>query len=339
MKASQLGVGAFIAMGLIAGCGALQQPQDSSSPNGALSSVPQEAVQRRPMPQGTAFDVPRPGPRRAGWISPAAKIPAERLLYGSEYYMNDVVIYPEAGHNQSPIGTISTGIAEPWGLYVYKGRTLYVANSSGSTVTVYPPGSTSPTLTYSADLSRPLYPIVDRYGNLFVGNANAGTVIEYKKGSTSPYQVLQVPGSEADGMDFDKQGNLYVAYRAAYGIGSIEEFAPGSTQGTSLGMTLNQPQGVVVDDAGNILVVETGGTDRIDVFPPGQTTPSVEVPIANTPNQIAIKRNRQRTIYVTTEGGPVYAIKYPFSKSSKVRLKEQLESVAQGVALSNGQHF
>src|ERR1700722_15168492 len=104
----------------------------------------------------------------------------------------------------------------------------------------------------SHDVARPLYPIVDRYGDLFVSNADryykgGGTVVEYGPGSTTPNEVLQTPGSEADGMDFARQGNLYVPDPPSAGTGSIAEFAPGSTQGTVLGMTRNQPQGVIVE--------------------------------------------------------------------------------------------
>jgi len=353
MKASCLGVGALIAVGMLAGCGALQQAQDETAPNGMQGSVPPGAV--RPMPRGTSIPVHRRGPKRSGWLSPAAKVPGQRLIYVSQEYDDNVVIFPEKGNHQSPVGMITAGVNDPWGLYVDKHGTLYVANqgnySSTSTVTAYPSGSTSPSLTFSQGLARPLYPIVDSSGDVFVSNAggyyttyggsytDGGTVVEYQSGSTSPYQVLQTPGIEADGMDFDRQGNLYVAYRTSDGTGSIEEFTPGSTQGKILGMSLNQPQGVLVDNAGNIVVVETGDTDRIDVFPPGQQTPSVEVPIRNTPNQLAIRRTEPR-LFIAAEGGTVYGIRYYFlRKHPRTYVKEELNSVIQGVALSNGFGF
>jgi hypothetical protein len=241
---------------------------------------------------------------------------------------------------------ITAGVSRPWGLYVDKQGTLYVANqsnynssSSTGTVTAYPSGSTSPSLTFSQDLDRPLYAIVDSSGDVFVSNAGGGTVVEYRSGSTSLYQVLQTPGIEADGMDFDQQGNLYVAYRAKDGTGSIEEFAPGSTDGKILGMSLNQPQGVLVDNKGNLVVVETGHTARIDVFPPGQQTPSVEVPIRHGPNQLAIRQNEPR-LFIAAEGGVVYGIRYHFlNKHPRAYVKEKLDSLIQGVALSNGLDF
>jgi hypothetical protein len=296
-----------------------------------------QAMISGPMPQGTSIPVPPSGPKRAGWLSPGAKVPGQRLLYLSEEYASDVLIYPEKGSLQSPTGKITAGVSDPWGLYVDKYRSLYVANQYENTVTVYPSGSTTPGLTYSKDLSRPLYTIVDRYGNVFVGNANNGTVVEYRGGITNRDKVIQTPGSEVDGMDFDQQGNLYVAYRSGSG-GSIEEFAPGSSTGTILGMALDQPQGVIVDSSGNILVVESG-YGRVDVFPPGQQKPSLEVPISNGPNQLAIRLNRKPNLFIAAEGGTVYGAPYPLSRHPRVYVKEEPNSTIQGVALSNGQHF
>jgi sugar lactone lactonase YvrE len=353
MKASHLGrpvIGALIAVGMLAGCGVLQQTQNEAPPNGMQGSVPQETL-RRPMPQGTWVPRSPRGPKRAGWLLSAAKVPGGRLLYVSEDYVYSdgaVIIYPEKGNHQSPIGMITAGVEDPWGLYVDKQQNLYVANQGG-TVTVYPRGSTSPSLTFSQGLGRPLYPIVDSSGDVFVSNAGrsyttsrgssgGGMVVEYRPGSTSSYRVLQTPGAEADGMAFDRQGDLYVAYRDSAGTGSIEEFAPGSTQGTILGMSLNRPQGVIVDNNGNIVVVETRGSDRIDFFPPGQQTPSVEIP-ANVPNQLAIRRTEPR-LFIASEAGYIYGIRYHFlRKHPRAYVKEELDSVVQGVALSNGQRF
>ncbi|MFY9718939.1 MAG: hypothetical protein WAK16_04780 [Candidatus Cybelea sp.] len=294
-------------------------------------------------PQGTPLPAAPRGPTPPGWLSPEAKTPGKPVIYVADYDNNEVLIYRAYGKLHSPIGMISSGVGGPYGLWVDRHRTLYVANRSNHTVTVYPAGSKSPSVTYSRDLGDPLYPIVDRDGDLFVGNGDAGsgggTVVEYPAGSTIPYQVLGTPGSEADGMDFDQKGNLYVAYRSDLS-GSIDEFAPGSTRGQLLGMTLNQPQGVVVDKKGNILAVETGNTDRIDLFAPGARGSSIEVPMPNgdTPTQLAISRKENR-LFVTGYSGTVYVTHYPLHAKSSLRTKDDAQALIQGIALSNGQTF
>ncbi|HVR45623.1 MAG TPA: hypothetical protein VMT95_03110 [Candidatus Binatia bacterium] len=269
-------------------------------------------------------------PRARGWLSPEVK-KRSNLIYvaaGSE-----VLIFREE-RNSPPIGRITDGAGSPYGLYVDRHGNLYVANWMANTVTAYRRGSVTPFATYSQELSRPLYPIVDAKGNLFVSNADSGGVIEYRHGTTSVYRILQTGGTEADGMDFDAKGNLYVAYRNG-GIGSIETFAPGSTQGKMLGMQLDQPQGLIVANSGIVLAVETGAASRIDEFLPGNSTPQLEVPIPQTPVQLAITESENR-LFVSTLNGPVYVTDYPLYKQ---RLVEEVFGSSQGVALSNGQYF
>ncbi|HEY6325778.1 MAG TPA: hypothetical protein VIW73_04580, partial [Candidatus Cybelea sp.] len=58
-------------------------------------------------------------------------------------------------------------------------------------------------------------------------------------------------GSEDDGMAEDGKGNLYVAFRRTAYNSSIAEFGPGLSSERLLGMTINSPQGLLVDGTGN----------------------------------------------------------------------------------------
>jgi sugar lactone lactonase YvrE len=308
------------------------------------SSVPSALQTFSRMTSPTHSPLPAPVNRRIvrSWLSPQARAANARLIYAANYNDGRIDIYPEKGRLQNQVGQIGTGIFGPWGLYVDTTRSLYVVNSSANTVTVYPSGSTSPSNTYSRGLDRPLYAIVDHQKNLYVGNANDGTITEYLGGNNSTFRTLQSAGSEVDGMDFDRQGNLYVAYRNANagGVGSVEIFTPGSATGNPIGMTLNQPQGIVVDDSGNILAVETGGTNRIDVFPPGSQTPSMQIPIPNSyvPTQLSLKRNGTQLL-VSTGPGWIYGSPYPFPSQPQLLVKDFDPTFVQGVAFSDDQTF
>jgi hypothetical protein len=326
-----------------------------SMPGQSTPSIPGNGVQSHnvigpaslsPTTAATPLPPLPTGPRPAGWISKTVKSDGSGpLLYVSEEYASEILIYPENGMFSCPIGMITNGVSTPYGLYVDKNENLYVANQNG-TVTMYPSGSVSPTVTYSQDLGRPLYAIVDHNGDLFVGNGNGGTdggnIVEYLAGSTTAHEVLQTPGTEVDGMDFDQLGNLYAAYRGGSGDGSVEEFAPGSTSGQVLGMTLDQPQGLVVDSGGNIVVAQTGGPDNLVVFTPGTTSPKVtlKLPGSSVPTQIAL-RSDQTILYVTSfPNGYVYRLPYPVKKWSTWKLWDQTPSPDnQGIALSDGQTF
>ncbi|HET6275168.1 MAG TPA: hypothetical protein VFE16_04425 [Candidatus Cybelea sp.] len=308
------------------------------------------------MPDGSPAPPPAKIPAAPGWLSPNVRSgESGPLVYAGIKGNGEVLIYSETGYNQAPIGKITSGVSAPWGLYVDKNGSLYVANQpsphNGGTVKVYPAGSLSPSTTYSQDLYRPLYPIVDQYGDLFVGNGNAyaggGTVVEYQAGSTNAYQVLKTPGTEVDGMDFDPEGNLYVAYRVTNddrGLGSIEEFAPGSAQGRILGMKVHKPQGLIVDNEGDIVVAETAtNTKVIAVFRPGKRRPEIRVklPTGSDATQIAITEDESRFFVASYTDGNIYVLPYPLSKESTWTVLDQTpgQGQLQGIALSNGQVF
>jgi len=316
--------------------------------SGSNRAVQPPYVPSEPLAEGTPLPATVQAPALPGWLAPETRSKSEPLLYVSVEETSQILIYPEADYNHSPIGMITSGVSDPWGLYVDKNGNLYVANQT-NTVTVYPAGSVNPSAVYSQDLCHPLFPMVDRQGDLFVANGRScgsgpATVVEYLPGSSTPYQVLQLPATEVDGMDFDAQDNLYVAYRvtANRGHGGIEKFAPGSTQGQILGMTVHKPQGLVVDAQGNILMVDTSKTTRdVVVYAPGARHPNVRVklPHGSIPNQIAITEKETKLFVSSYNDGYIYVTDYPLTKYSTWTVLEHPGSIIQGVALSNGQVF
>jgi hypothetical protein len=333
--------GAFVAGSFaifIAGC------NGSQTLTGGQTFSLGESDRTQPMPQATGLPAPSNKHAGSGWFSTTDRLrhgwpPETQYLYVANQSSNEIDIYLEAGRWTVPVGEISAGIDGPYGLCVDRQHALYVANQKNNTVTKYPYGATSPSVTYSAQLKRPLYPLVDRSGNLFVSNAYNGTVVEYSAGSTTTaYQIIQTAGREADGMDFDQQGNLYVAYRKSGGFGSIEEFPQASTQGTILGMTLNQPQGVIVDRDGNLLAVETGDTRRVDVFAPGALTPSLEEQTWHTGTQLALDKSQIES-FLSTLSGIVYVAPFPLRGVRPYGyVKDESTSVIQGMTISDS-HF
>jgi DNA-binding beta-propeller fold protein YncE len=343
------------ASALIAGCSggglALPSPTVGVHAGHAQSSY---ATRFAPSPaeQGTPVPSLPIGPTSRGWLSPHAEADLSgQLLYVAEEYVSDVLIYSTAENNQGPVGSITAGVGVPFGLSIDNRGRLYVSDQAspcgpGGAVTVFRRGSLYPYATYAQDIYRPLFTIVDQYGDLFVGNGNAaedgGTLVEFKAGSTHAYQVLQTPGSEVDGMDFDQQGNLYVAYRTAANYGSIEEFAPGSSHGQILGMSLYEAEGIIVDNNGNILVTQTGGPNNVLVFPPGATSPSLSIPLpsGSIPIELAISAKEQFLYVSSYTDGHVYKTDYPLGQNSTWTLIDQTPtSPIQGLALSQGQTF
>ncbi len=321
------------AVALFSGCGGSQQ----------VSQTP-------PQLQGDAASTPLPG----GAVShrtprPLARHPkrSRGLLYVGATYKNAIDIFPVTKPNQKQIGTIIDGVNGPWGLSVDSNKSLYVANASvggsadrggADTVTVYPYGSATPSMTYSP-FAAALYALPDLTGHVFVSGWNRqhqGHVIEFNAGSNHVI-AHQKLGSETDGMAVDGQGNLYVAYRAGgnFRSSSIAEFSgPDLTKMRLLAMTIDQPQGLLVDHAGNIIVVESA-TDRIDEFPPGATTPSVTVTVSGIGNLAELAmQNSETTLWVSSQAGYVYSMPYPLTSSTVPTEYEEISVESNGIAVT-----
>jgi hypothetical protein len=242
---------------------------------------------------------------------------------------NQVLIFPEGGRNRGIIGLISDKVDSAHGLFVDGRRDLYVANES--TITAYRPGTVHPYIVYS-DPDRPLYVVVDHAGRLYAANQD-GTVAEYPPHQTTPDITFRIPGTQADGINLDATNNLYVAYSDGLGTGSIEKFAPNSQTGQVLGMNLDSPQALQLDRSGNILVVETGSTQAIAVFPPGTTSPSQVIHVDVGVTQIVLSESEKYIYMSNYANGDVYCSPYPQVHFHK-KIAEQLTSV-EGMALSN----
>ena len=276
-------------------------------------------------------------PIQGGWLSPAATS-GKPLLYVAN--TNAVFIFLEKGYSQNmvPVGLITNGVDQAAGLYVDRYGNLYVANDGTPSVTVYKPGSVTPSATYTEYLSRPLFPIVGPNGDLFVSDAN-GTVVDYRHGTIVARRVLQTGGTEADGLAFDSQRNLYVAYRGScstYVPSSVVEFTSHFTHRNSLGMCLDGPQSLAVTRSGNIIVSEGA---QIDVFPPGTKTPKQVIPAPGWIYQFAITE-KENALFASVNRATVVAAPFPLRKSRPLHIRFNMGGPwVTGVAISNGQYF
>ncbi len=279
-----------------------------------------------PKPSATLLRQPILGPKVHGWLAKGSG--SGSLIYVADG--NQVEIFPESGSNQAPIGAITDKVSGAYGLFVDGKRDLFVANSL--TITAYRPGTLHPYLVYS-DSASPLYVVEDHSGRLYAANRN-GTVTEYPPRQTKSDRTLQTPGVEADGINVDDASNLYVAYRGGLTSGSIEKFPPNSTKGRILGMQLDQPQGLQVDHSGNILVVETGGKQVVDIFPPGSQSPSQVVQAAFGVTQVVLREAGDNMYVSNFANDNVYISHYPPGEL-QLKIDTGLNGV-QGMALSNG---
>jgi len=249
-----------------------------------------------------------PGP---GWISPSLP---QHIVYVSDEGGQTVYIFPQLGQNQPPVGTITSGLAAPNGLFVDAHGNLYVCNFGGGTVTVYHRGQTTPYRTLMGAGSA-IDVVVGLDGSVYVSDWDSGTngrIVEYAPHHASPSQTINVNGAP-EGLALDKNNNLFVAYNdITFNDGEVLEFAPGSTSGTNLGIHIGYAGGATVDSNQNLLVVDQD-IPGVDVFPPGQTKPSQQITGFSLAFDIALTASGDR-LWITQPFTAVNEVRYPSGK-------------------------
>ena len=188
------------------------------------------------------------------------------VIYIADAYSNAVYIYPPTGFRPSPIGSITQGVSGPIAIAVDKKGTLYVANSTADTVTVYPAGQTSPSLTLHQDITAPGAVAVDGARNVWVSNqfGSQGSVVEFAPGKTKPKKIITDVGQNPLGIAVDSQDNLYLGTNNGT-IAYVAVYPPGASHPSTIfgGNDLIQPQAITVGPTGDVYV---GDLQQSEVF-------------------------------------------------------------------------
>ncbi len=266
-----------------------------------------------------------PGAARGGAHS-------KQLVYVSTQYdsVGAVNIYSVKGQGQQPIGTITTGISLPAGLAVDAAGTLYVANSGNNTVTVYPPGQSTPSVTYSEGIGTPLSVAVGHDGTLYVANetgspSGTGTITEYPPGSTTPSVTIALGYAFATAVALDSSNNLYGAWFTfgSYGIAVYKYPSEGSAGGSNLNLDLPSyvypAFAMAFDNGGNLVVpcesLTHGPPKYLAVFPPGATKPKRKINeggLLDVVSGLAFPSGNSKLLYITAENDHDWmALTYP----------------------------
>jgi hypothetical protein len=306
---------------VVSGCssGAQSVPSGAAGTTGAPSS---SLSASRGALMSTAFGVRLPpglafpsasGAAGPGWLSPDAKR-AKNLLYVANQAGAAIEIYKQAGTNQSPIGKITQGLSGVDGLFVDSHKKLYACNFGNGTVTVYPPGKTSPSETLTGAGS-PKFVVVALDGTVYVANYNSntnGTVLIYPPGQTSPSGTLVTFGTNSfpEGLAIDSNGNRYVAFNSS--DGEVLEFPPNSSSGTNLGIHVGYVGGLTIDKNNDLLLVDQN-LPGVDVFPPGSSTPSQQIKGFTLAYAVALNKRNSQLFVSTPFGSPpkVSRVAYP----------------------------
>lgn len=206
-----------------------------------------------------------------GWLDKKANI-NHTWLYVTDFDTSKVFIY-DLDKSGFQVGVLQQGIKGPDGVTIDPSGTVYVANDSAGTVTIYSAGQTNPSLTLSADLEIPIAIAVDTNGDVYVTNKGKNpSIVVYPADSTMPSkvitsQLLVMPGQVA----FDAARNLYVSDNT----NGVFEIPYGSSQLVSLGLQgLTFASGLALDSATGDLYVSQASKGTTLVFAAGFTQAS-----------------------------------------------------------------
>lgn len=144
-------------------------------------------------------------------ISSLATSANQPLVYVSDSVKNVVDIFDRRGKLQGQI----TGLSAPAGLFVDAKHNLWVANSGGGDVLMFPRGATRPSRTLE-DSNSPSDVAVGTDGTVYVADSeNAGGVAVYSRGKTQPSRRLVADLSGMSGIEYyvtcDAAGNVFAS--------------------------------------------------------------------------------------------------------------------------------
>jgi hypothetical protein len=210
-------------------------------------------------------------------------------------------------NNPAPIATIHVAAGCPYGMAMDKTGTLYVVdNCSGNDVELYPKGSTKLKSTITDGISNPLGAAIDKNGTLYVSNYPA-SITEYAYGTDTPSQTITGGGMiDPFGLALDKAGNLYIA---DFGADQVFELTAGSTTVKALDLAdLEEPLGVAIDQRTGYLWVTDNEGKKVNVYPPGSTSPIESITGFDDPYAISIQhQGPEKTVISDLSAKAVYA--------------------------------
>jgi len=155
---------------------------------------------------------------------------------------------------------------------------LYVANWSlgnGANVEEYRPNHTTPVFTYTnglPDVANVSTQVLSGVHYVFVAGRGSGFVNEYKR-DTNTIVAACYPGGNVFGVAVAPNGNVFVDYDDSNNVGHIVEYLGGlgGCNGTLLPVTFGTVDGMVLDNAGRLVICDERNA-VVDIIDPPYTS-------------------------------------------------------------------
>jgi sugar lactone lactonase YvrE len=235
-------------------------------------------------------------PESASAVASQTHEPRPSVIYGSDFLNGKVYAYSQKGHGHEALWTIQ-GLQPSIGLFVDERRHLYVAQTGA--VVEFAPGATKPAKTYD-DAGHDAAGVARcPNGTLYVANSDGATISVYANGSTEPTGILDDKGTQVFHLACDSANDVFVT--VAGKAGQVDEFVAGSTEATNLPISLDFPEGIAIDRAGDV-VVANAGKGAVEFFHVGSSEPFEAIAIPHVPLELSFGRNDD-AVWVTTNRG------------------------------------
>jgi hypothetical protein len=279
-------------------------------------------------------------PRTTAAASIASALPASKAgnscpkarVYVANYGYGEILMYgTNWAANPAPCGRITTGVFSPAGIWLSAAGTLYVSDFKWDRITEYKRGAVTPSRTLFTQYA-PWYAYAGADGTVYSSEpvtGNQGTQVEvFAPGATTATRTISVPYPW--GLATDSANNLYVVSSPFTGAARILKYAPGSTTGVDIGISLAQGGvGLLITKDGRLIV----GSDSIEIFPPGATTPSRSI-ASNYAYQFSLNSDQTR-LYVASGFNSIY--EYDFTTGALLATITNGLNDPDGVAYDSGE--
>jgi len=198
-------------------------------------------------------------------VVPNAGCGSGALVYASQYYTNDVLIYKQSGKGQTPCASITSSIVNPQGMTSDpKTHIMFIANTGASNVVETKKGGTTITKTLADSGQYPVDVCEDSNGNIYATNiittgGGPGSVSEWVKGKGTPKNLAVPNNTKVLFCALDNKHNLYVNYiSSTTGAGAMVEFVGGKGTAKTTKVTTQFPGAMQFDSTQDLV-----GNDQI----------------------------------------------------------------------------
>jgi hypothetical protein len=234
--------------------------------------------------------------------SGTTRLDVRQILAVANSNANDVGLFVY-GQN-TPLGTVQNGIADPQALIFDSSGNLFVANQPGS-IAEYAPPYNAPSATIANGVNHPQALASDSRGDLFVANgsgSNTVTLYEPPYGG-APSATIAAGIDDPVAIAVDASADLFVVNEAANTVTVYDPPYVGAPTVISRG--LNAPNSLALDLHGNLFVANLNSTPNsvVEYSPPFSAQSQPVATITNGINeQGAIGLNGSANLFVPNQG-------------------------------------